>query len=86
MTQLAIDIPDELIARLENQGDKIETIILAALEDYLTKDKFDITQTTTWELCGKYTAKNPAPEYSVGTNEQENPMTNYAENIDKILY
>ncbi|WP_204105949.1 MULTISPECIES: hypothetical protein [Spirulina sp. CCY15215] len=86
MTQFAIDIPDELIAQLENQGDKIETIILAALEDYLTKDKFDITQTTTWEICGKYTVENPELEYIVGTDEQGNLTTNYSENVDKILY
>ncbi|MEM9539706.1 MAG: hypothetical protein AAGA60_09355 [Cyanobacteria bacterium P01_E01_bin.42] len=86
MTQLVIEIPDELLNRVEKTGDNIEDIVLAALKDYLTKEKFDLTQTKTWDLCGKYTVENPESEDIVGTDKEGNIITNYSENVDKILY
>jgi hypothetical protein len=50
----------------------------------LPQYEFDITKTSTWQLLLEIT--EPDPEYVVGRDEQGNPVTNYAEHVDDVLY
>ncbi len=51
-----------------------------------TDDDFDLMQTRTWELCGAFEVINPPEEDIVERKETGEIVTNYAENVDKILY
>jgi hypothetical protein len=46
----------------------------------------DITKTKTWSAIGKYQIPNPAPQYLVSSEDGQELTTNYAENVDDILY
>jgi metal-responsive CopG/Arc/MetJ family transcriptional regulator len=86
MTQITIDIPDELISRLNSLPTPVSDIIAIALKKYLETETYNITQTETWKLCGTLEISQPDPKYIVGKNEQGEMMTNYAEKIDENLY
>jgi len=89
MTRLTIEIPDELMSQLEHKGYPLQEIVVKALERYVEakeEDDFDITQSRTWELCGAFKVTNPDPEYIVGRSEDGEIITNYAENVDRIIY
>ncbi|MCM0593682.1 MAG: hypothetical protein HEQ35_02610 [Gloeotrichia echinulata IR180] len=85
MTKITLEIPDELMSRLDITKESIQDIFLQALENYLEKEKPNITQTKTWELCGSLEIPHPEPRFIV-EDEQARTSTNYAEHIDKILY
>lgn len=51
-----------------------------------TDNDFDLMQTRTWELCGAFEVTNPSEEDIVERKETGEIVTNYAENVDKILY
>jgi predicted DNA-binding antitoxin AbrB/MazE fold protein len=65
-----------------------QTVQLYVVSDKLklSENEFDITKTTTWQLCGMLEIAEPDPEYVVGRDEQGNPITNYAEHVDDVLY
>ncbi|PSF34518.1 hypothetical protein C7H19_18735 [Aphanothece hegewaldii CCALA 016] len=84
MTQITINIPDELISRLNSLPTPVSDIIAIALEKYL-EETYNITHTETWKLCGTLEISQPDPKYIVGKNEQGEIMTNYAEKIDEIF-
>lgn len=86
MTQILIEIPDELISRLQEQKSSVQEIVIKALENYLQTELLDITKTRTWELCGSLEIDQPEPKYMIGQDNQGQPITNYAENINEILY
>jgi hypothetical protein len=50
------------------------------LEEYA--QRFDITQTRTWQLCGAFTVAEPDPEYVVGSDETGVSVTNFAEHVE----
>lgn len=86
MTQIMIEIPDELISRLPKQNDSLQEIIIQALKNYLQSESLDIPQTRTWKLCGRFKINQPDPKFIIGENSQGQMITNYAENIDETLY
>ncbi len=88
MTRLSIEIPDELMSQLENSGYPVQEIVLKALERYIQAEDtaIDITKTKTWELCGAFEVAEPASKYVTGEDEQNQVITNYAENVDDVLY
>jgi hypothetical protein len=65
MNTLTINIPDEMMQKLEAQNQPLQTLILQALNDYLQKypkveaKTDDLTKTKTWELCGKFEIHKP---------------------------
>jgi len=88
MTQILIEIPDELISRLQEQKSSVQEIVIKALENYVQAELPDITKTRTWELCGslEIVQPEPKPKYIIGQDNRGQVVTNYAENIDEIIY
>ena len=86
MTQILLEIPDELISRLQEQKSSVQEIVIKALENYLQTKLPDITKTRTWELCGGLEINQPEPKYIIGQDNRGQVVTNYAENIDEIIY
>ncbi|CCI12087.1 conserved hypothetical protein [Microcystis aeruginosa PCC 9806] len=86
MTQILIEIPDELISRLQEQKSSVQEIVIKALENYVQAELLDITKTRTWELCGSLEIVQPEPKYIIGQDNRGQVVTNYAENIDEIIY
>ncbi len=82
MTQITLEIPDDLFSQLETKKDSLQAIFINALKNYLAAENFDITKTKTYELCGSLEVNNIETDKFP---ETEN-LTNYAENIDQILY
>ena len=85
MNQVTVDIPEKIMERLQNKSDSIQSILIKALEDYLIREKSDITKTETWELCGSLEIPNPEPEFIASQSETE-CYTNYSEQSDRSLY
>lgn len=85
MNKITLEIPDQIMNQIQDKSHSIQSILLKALEDYLAKESLDITKTKTWELCGSLEIPNPEPEFIV-SNQNSEISTNYAENIDQILY
>ncbi|WP_017328110.1 hypothetical protein [Synechococcus sp. PCC 7336] len=86
MAELTIAVPDEWIEALEQvDRELLQAIVLGALKQHLNRDvvPFDISQTSTWELCGAIEV--PAREGEVGDRREEG-TTNYAESVDDVLY
>lgn len=86
MSQIVIEIPDELISRLKQQSSPIQEIVIKALETYIKTELQEITKTRTWELCGSLEVSEPESKYIIGKDNQNQVITNYAENVDKVLY
>jgi hypothetical protein len=86
MTQILIEIPDELISRLQEQKSSVQEIVIKALENYVQAELPDITKTRTWELCGSLEIVQPEPKSLIGQDNRGQVVTNYAENIDEIIY
>lgn len=85
MTKITLEIPDELMSRLDITQESMQDIFLQALENYLQREKLNITQTKTWELCGSLEISHPESQFVV-ENQESGKSTNYAEHIDEILY
>jgi len=56
------------------------------LENYVQAELPDITKTRTWELCGSLEIVQPDSKYIIGQDNRGQVVTNYAENIDEIIY
>jgi hypothetical protein len=58
MAKLAIEIPDTLVSQVKAAGYSLEAVLLKALTQYLANGlpPQNITQTRTWELCGRFSA------------------------------
>jgi hypothetical protein len=87
MATLTLEISDLLLSKLQQTGQPLQDIILQAVEAYVSaQPPVDLTQTQTWKLCGQLQVSSPAVEFIVGQDEQGQPLTNYAEHIDEVLY
>ena len=85
MNRVTLEIPDQLMNKLKNQSDSVQSILLKALEEYLAKEQLGFLKTKTWELCGSLEIPNPEPEFTIKVQDSE-LSTNYAEHIDEVLY
>ena len=47
---------------------------------------FNLIKTETWDLVGTLTVSEPDSKYVIGVDEAGEPITNYAEHVDDILY
>ena len=86
MTQITIEITDELMCHLEKQNSPVQEIIIKALENYMKTESLEITKTLTWELCGSLEVSEPESKYIIGKDNQGQVITNYAANVDQVLY
>ena len=79
MARLTLEIPDGLVSQVTSAGYSVESIVLKALIQYLADGlpTQDITQTRTWQLCGRFAVSEAAPAIE---------STNYAEHVDDVLY
>ncbi|ANV84286.1 hypothetical protein AWQ21_07755 [Picosynechococcus sp. PCC 7003] len=75
-----VNIPDDVIQKLEAQNQPLQTLLLQALNEYL--EKRSPTTTKTWELCGTFEVTNP----NSWELADQTGTTNYAENLDRDLY
>jgi hypothetical protein len=86
MAQITIKIPDQLMSRLAQQSSSIQDIVIKALENYIEAESQEITKTLTWELCGSLEVSEPDSKYIIGKDSQGQVITNYAENVDQVIY
>lgn len=80
MSKLTVNIPDDMMQKLEEQNQPFQTLLLQALNEYL--EKRSSMKIKTWELCGAFEVTNPNPSELI----DETGTTNYAENLDRDLY
>ncbi|MGI0481510.1 hypothetical protein ACN4EE_12050 [Geminocystis sp. CENA526] len=85
MNKVTVEIPENLMNKIQNSNYSIKDILLKALEEYFIKEELNITTTKTWELCGSLEITNPEPQFQISDSNGK-IYTNYAENIDEILY
>jgi hypothetical protein len=86
MAKLTIDIPDRLISQATAAGYSLEAIVLEALTHYLANGlpPQPLTQTLTWQLCGRFTLAESGDSVSDGSDS--GAVTNEAERVDDVLY
>ncbi|ANV90691.1 hypothetical protein [Picosynechococcus sp. PCC 8807] len=80
MNKLTINIPEDMMQKLAEQDQPLQSLLLQAINEYL--EKRSSVKTKTWELCGAFEVTNPHPSEST----DETGSTNYAENLDRDLY
>lgn len=73
MTKINVEIPNEILQKINQQGESLEQVLVEAINNYLEQKEF--LQSKTWELCG-----------SLKVSNDETSQTNYAENIDQDIY
>jgi hypothetical protein len=79
MSSLTVQLPDHIIAALATLDCPPEDIIIQALETYLKTHTVSPGKSRTWELCGKF-------DLAAHESSTSELPTNYAENIDAVLY
>lgn len=73
MTKINVEIPNEILQKINQQGESLEQVLVEAINNYLGQK--EILQSKTWELCG-----------SLKVSDDETSKTNYPENIDQDIY
>lgn len=88
MAKLTVEVPDGWISCITAAGHSPEAIVLEALTQYVEggMETRVITQTRTWQLCGQFVVAIPKLDAASLQRPEGNPVTNYAEQIDDILY
>jgi hypothetical protein len=80
--QITVDTPDEFLPKIKQTGFSLQEIVAKAVQQYLNSES-TLLQTQTWQLCGKLQISQPKETNIVDVSTIE---TNYAEQIDDILY
>ena len=80
--QITVDIPDEFLPKIRQTGFSLQEIVAKAVQQYLNGEP-NLLQTQTWQLCGKLQISQPQ---QTNTIDISNIETNYAEQIDDVLY
>ena len=88
MTQLIVEVPDELASQLEQLGQPMQEIVVRALQQYVgvERSQFAMTQTRTWQLAGTLEVANPEQTDPIEQSAEGVTLTNYAEHVDDVLY
>jgi hypothetical protein len=86
--ELSPHLYEWLRREVQKRGVEISDVVTEILTEYVQEQgtQFDITQTRTWALCGTLEIAEPDTEYIVGHDEEGRIITNYAENVDDMLY
>jgi hypothetical protein len=77
--QITIEIPDEMILQLNQTGSSVQELLTQLIQKHIYSKK-TLAQTQTWQLCGSLQVNKDLNTHNVDS------ITNYAENIDDILY
>ncbi|MCY7332204.1 MAG: hypothetical protein LH649_06000 [Pseudanabaena sp. CAN_BIN31] len=77
--QITIEIPDEMILQLNQTGSSVQELLTQLIQKHIYSKK-TLAQTQTWQLCGSLQVKKDLNIHNVDS------ITNYAENIDDVLY
>lgn len=88
MAKLTIEIPDGLVSQVRAAGYSLEAVLLKALTQYLANGlpPQDMTQTRTWQLCGRFAVSEAASTSPSSEDTHPATTTNYAEQVDDVLY
>ncbi|QDZ40725.1 hypothetical protein FRE64_12650 [Euhalothece natronophila Z-M001] len=73
MTKINLEIPNEILHKINQQGEPLEKVLVEAINNYL--EQKELVKSKTWELCG-----------SLKVSDYDTSETNYAENIDQDIY
>ena len=91
--QLPEDIYQQLAEAAKRSRQSMSDIAIRSLQFGLNKnaprvdaDEYNITHTHTWLLRGTLEINEPEADYIIGKDEDGTPITNYAENVDDVLY
>ncbi len=77
--QITIEIPDEMILQLNQTGSSVQELLTQLIQKHIYSKK-TLAKTQTWQLCGSLQVNKDLNTHNVDS------ITNYAENIDDILY
>lgn len=73
MTKINLKIPNEILHKINQQGEPLEKVLVEAINNYL--EQKELVKSKTWELCG-----------SLKVSDDDTSETNYAENLDQDIY
>jgi hypothetical protein len=83
MGKITVDLPDEMLNKLQSQNQTLQTILMEVINEYLERKTLKHASNTR-KLCGNFEVIADQKEKSKSTNHQK--ITNYAENLDQDLY
>lgn len=72
----------------KRRGLPLSDVVTDILSEYAQEQDhaFDMTKTRTWELRGSLAVAETEEQYSVEHDAAGQPLTNYSEHVDDILY
>ncbi len=80
--QITIEIPDEMILQLNQTGSSVQELLTQLIQKHIHSKK-TLAQTQTWQLCGSLQVNQVNQDLNTHNVDL---ITNYAENIDDVLY
>lgn len=80
--QVTIEISDEIALQVNQTGFSVQEFIMQAIQRYIHQE-VPLAHTQTWQLCGELQVKN---NLDTSIHSDLDMVTNYAENIDDVLY
>ena len=97
MRKLTLQLPEEVYQQLADAANRshqsLNEMAMQSLQVGLSKspypvtgNEYDITLTRTWLMRGSLAILEPEADYIIGTDKEGNAITNYAENVDDVLY
>ena len=78
MNTITLEIPDEMLQKLQAQDQSLQDMLLEAINEYL--ERKILINSKTWELCGSFSFQSNLEQLS------SQQSTNYAENHNQDLY
>ena len=78
MNTITLEIPDEMLQKLQGQDQSLQDMLLEAINEYL--ERKILINSKTWELCGSFSVQSNLAQLS------SQQSTNYAENHNQDLY
>jgi hypothetical protein len=80
--QITIEVFDEVVLQANRTGFSVQEFVMQAIQKYKNQEA-SLVHTLTWKLCGGLQIKN---NRDVSIHSDLAVVTNYAENIDDVLY
>jgi len=78
MNTITLEIPDEMLQKLQAQDQSLQDMLLEAINEYL--ERKILINSKIWELCGSFSVQSNLGQLS------SQQSTNYAENYNQDLY
>ncbi|TYQ26408.1 hypothetical protein [Pseudanabaena sp. UWO310] len=80
--QVTIEVSDEIALQANRTGFSVQEFVMQAIQKYIHQE-VPLVHTQTWQLCGGLQVKK---NLDVPIHSDLDVVTNYAENIDDVLY